>query len=507
MKSGLSRRSFLKVMGSSAAVGGFTLSGLSGISRAFAAHRFQGVPTLSYIFPGAPQPDVARVVEALNAYMAERIGATIDLRAIEWGTFDTQISLINASAEPYDLVFTAPWINNYYNNISQEYLAPLEGLLPELAPGYWASLTPATWEAARVAGHIYGAPNQQIFVKPFGPNIRTDLLEAIGLSDEFQALTSWDQLDPIMAAINEYVQTDDILTHVTYNLAQVVTPEAWNYDPQDFGLAVKGSDASAQVVIFSETDEYRQAAELIRQWYVAGYSPSDQTLLAEMDQAWTAGLYGLRMADIVKPGGEAETAARWGHAVTAKAISQPMLTTGGVTATMYGLSSISPNPELSVKFLELVNTDPVFYNTLCKGIEGVHWEWADEERLLIKPAGDAASFADTGYSPNTDWMFGNVFNSYYTDESQVGAWPLTAELNRTAMPSPVLGFTFDRSAVETEISSISAAMGEFSAPVNQGFIDPAEGITLLNQALRDAGIEAVRDEMQSQIDAWKAANA
>ncbi|NJR12356.1 DUF3502 domain-containing protein [bacterium] len=172
---------------------------------------------------------------------------------------------------------------------------------------------------------------------------------------------------------------------------------------------------------------------------------------------------------------------------------------------MTGVSSVSDHPELAVKFLELLNTDPVFYNLLCKGIEGVHWEWADQDRLLIKPAGDNASFGDTGYNPNTDWMYGNVFNSYYTDESQVGAWPATAKLNRNAQPSPVLGFTFDRKAVETEVASISAVNQEYASPLGGGIVDIETGLTNLNKALKDAGIERVRDEMQKQIDAWLAA--
>ncbi len=504
----VSRRSFLKSLGVAAVSHGIGLTGLSGLALGLSGRASaQDMPRLVYLFPGGAQPDVAKVQEALSAYMAERIGATIELRAVEWGAFDNQISLINASAEKYDLAFTAPWINNYYTNVSQEYLSSLEDLLPKLAPGYFASLTPTMWEAARVGGHIYGGINQQIFVKPFGPYVRSDVMDAIGLKDEFMKLTKWDDLDPILKAVYEYVQKDDVLTHVSYNLAQLLTAESWNFDPQDTMLVVRSDDPKAKVLIFSETDEYRHAAEMVRSWYKAGYSPADAAQWSEMDAAWQAGLYAVRISDIVKPGGEAEVAARWGQAVVAKAIAEPVLTTGGVTATMNGVSSVSENPELAVKFLELLNTDPVFYNMLCKGLEGVHWEWADKAKLLIKPAGGKASFGDTGYNPNTDWMYGNVFNSYYTDESQVGAWPATAELNRNARPSPVLGFTFDRKPVETETASISAVTQEYASPLGGGIVDTKDGISKLNQALKDAGIERVRDEMQKQIDAWLAAKA
>ncbi|MCU0514046.1 MAG: ABC transporter substrate-binding protein [Anaerolineae bacterium] len=507
MNSKFSRRSFLKSAGLAALAGGFGLSGLSGIKRVSASDHLQGLPRLLYLFPGTPQADVATVQAALSEYMAERIGATIELRAIDWGAFNDQIGLINASGENYDLGFTAPWTNNYYSNVDQEYLAPIGDLLPDLAPGYWASMTPETWEAARVAGNIYAGINQQIFVKPFGPYIRADVLEAIGAADAFKALTGYAGLTDILAAAKDYVDGDDILTHVTYYLDPIMVPENWGFDPVDGLLVVKSTDASAQVQIFSETDEFRQGAELVRSWLQAGFAPADPATLGSGDEAWAAGLFAVRVSDIVKPGGNAEVEARWGVPVASRAIAEPLLTTGSVTATLNGVSSISANRELAVKFLELVNTDPVFYNTLCKGLQGVHWDWADEASLLIKPAGGAASFGDTGYAPNTDWMYGNVFNSYYTDPTQVGAWPETAALNRGARPSPVLGFTFDRAAVDTEVASVAAVVDEFANPIRGGFVDPATAIPALNDALQAAGIGAIRDEMQRQVDAWLAAKA
>lgn len=464
----------------------------------------QDLPRLIYIYPGSPQQDHSLVEEALSEYMAERIGATIQLRPIEWGAYNDQIGLINASGERYDIAFTAPWINNYYTNITQEYFIPLDDLLMEDAPNLWASMTPETWEAARVGDHIYGVINQQIFVKPFGPYIRTDVLEAIDMVEEFEALTSYEDLESIMVAIHEYTSQDDVLNYATYNLAPLLVEENWGFDPIVAGLVVDTNDPEAEVLIYSETEAYRQAAELIRRWYVATYAPADVAVWDEMDAAWTAGLYSVRVSDIVKPGGNAEVEARWGWPVSSVAIAEPVLTTAGVIATLNGVSYTSQHPELAVGFLELLNSDPVFYNMLSKGLEGVHWEWEDEEALLIRPANGASSFGETGYSPNTDWMFGNVFNAYYTDPTQVGAWPATAELNREARPSPILGFTFDGSSVETELASVSAVLQEFGDPLGSGLVDVDEGIERLNRALQSAGIERIREEVQRQIEEWRA---
>lgn len=467
----------------------------------------EDLPVLTYYFPGSPQADVATVQDALNAYMAERIGAQIELNAIDWGAYNEQVSLMNAAGEVCDLQFTAPWINNFLSNVSQEYLLPLTDLLPQYAPGYYASLTPEMWEAVTVGGEIMAAINQQIFVKPFGPIIRADVLEAIGMADEFNALTSYEDLGPILAAVKEYADSDpnDALEYVTYGLSGLTTPEIWGYDPIDSGLVVRVDDPAAQVVVWQQTEEYQRAAEMVREYYLAGYAPTDVANWAESDPAWVAGQYAVRLVEIVKPGGDAEVLARWGQPVVSHAIVEPVLTTGGVAATLTGVCSSSEHPELAVQFLELLNTDPVFFNILAKGVEGVHWQWADQDALLIEPANGAASFGDTGYNPNSDWMFGNVFNAYYTDPTQVGAWPETLALNANAHPSPLLGFTFDRAAVETEMASISAVLPEYADPVNTGLVDTTEGIAALNEALTGAGIERVREELQRQIDEWLSA--
>jgi putative aldouronate transport system substrate-binding protein len=506
----LSRRDFLRTSGAAAAATSMSLTPLAGFANRVAAQDDMEFVELRYLIRGQAQPDTETVQNALNAILEEKINAHIILDFIEPGAFNDQMALINAAAEEYDLVYTAPWTNNYYNNVNQEYLFALDDLLLEYAPGTWNSMQPATWEAARVNGSIYGVINQQIFVKPFGPSFRRDIAEELGLVEAIESLTHYSEVTPILASLKEYVDANDTLTHV-YTGGGPFSPEIWGFDPQgsqDLGMVVRSTDDTAQAVIWAEQDEYREAAELTREWYLAGYAPTDIVTEDERDRGFVAGIYASRsISGVVKPGGAAEAQARWGWEVVEKGIAEPLLTTGGTTATLTGISSTSQNPERAMMFLELLNTDEVVYNMLCKGVQDVHWEWADETRRLIQPAGGAESYSDNGYNPNTDWMFGNVFNSYYSSEAQIGAWPETAELNRNARPSPVLGFTFDVTPVETEIASLSGVRSEFVEPLTSGLIDPDEGIQALIDAQRAAGIERVQEEMQAQIDAWKASMA
>jgi putative aldouronate transport system substrate-binding protein len=87
---------------------------------------------------------------------------------------------------------------------------------------------------------------------------------------------------------------------------------------------------------------------------------------------------------------------------------------------------------------------------------------------------------------------------------QVGAWPKTKEMNDTAMPSKALGFTFDRTPVQNEIAQITAVKAEYGQLINDGQVDPETAIPEYIDQLKAAGVQAIIDEMQNQLDAWKA---
>jgi putative aldouronate transport system substrate-binding protein len=150
-----------------------------------------------------------------------------------------------------------------------------------------------------------------------------------------------------------------------------------------------------------------------------------------------------------------------------------------------------------MEFLDLVNTNAEIYNLICYGVEGKHWKWVDQDTKVIEKV------ADSGYNPDANWEFGNAFNAYYFNAAQIPVVEEQKKINQTAVPSPVLGFTFDKKSVETELATFPSAdpvwaelFGGTVADV-KGKIE--EGVNIL----KDAGVEKVITEVQTQIDAWK----
>jgi putative aldouronate transport system substrate-binding protein len=454
--------------------------------------------TVSYTYPGTVFKDVQAVEDALNAVLQPRINTTLKLNPIDWGAFDEKMKLSFAAGEECDIVFTAPWINNYIQNIANGNLAPLDDLLAKNAPGLWGSMPPTTWEAARVNGQIYGVINQQIFVKPFGFSVRKDLAEKYNL--DVTQITKYEELEPFIQAVKEGEPEITPLTN-----AGNWTFETAGFDPivsQQVPIAIRFDDKDLKVFNSAATPEYQASVELARKWYGADYAPKDKIEQADADAMWKAGKFAATFPGVVKPGGDIESSQRFGQVVQSQSVTKPFLTTAGTSATLNGICRTSQNPERAMMVLELLNTDKEVYTLLSKGIEGKHWEWADQANNVIKPGPNNAD-----YNPNTDWMFGNQFNAPYIDPEQakIKAWDATYALNNESPPSAALGFNFNPDPVKTELANVSAVVAEFEPPLTAGMVDPATALPEYLKRLDEAGLQTVIAEAQKQLTEWAAA--
>jgi putative aldouronate transport system substrate-binding protein len=458
--------------------------------------------TYTYASRGVPR-DLQQVQDALNAILNERIGVNLTLEPIDFGAYNDKMQLRLAAGEACDIIFTAPWTNSYTNNVANGALLELDDLLKEEAPGLWASMPESTWEAARINGKIYGVINQQIFPKPWGVHVRTDLMEKYNFS--LDGVEKWEDMEPFLEAVRDGEGITPIISQAPG--ASLWRAQYYGYDPLDDGIGfigVKYDDDTLTVVNLLETPEFREAADLTKKWVDAGYFSANPPTSDEARANFRAGLYAMGY-HVEKPGNDVEAQTMYGFEFESKNLTDPLiLDTAGATATLNGICKTSQHPVEAMRVLELLNTDVEIYNLLARGIEGVHWEWKDEASKVIGYP-DGVTAETSGYDPNTDWMFGNQFNAYYRDEKQVGAWEATKAMNDTATPSVALGFVVDREPIKTEIAQVTALLEELGDPIANGFVAYDEAAPDLITRLNDAGAEAIIAEVQRQINEWAAA--
>lgn len=455
--------------------------------------------TYTYAGRGVPA-DLQVVQDALNKIMNEKIKVNLTLEVIDFGAYNDKMQLRLAAGEECDIIFTAPWINSYTNNVANGALAPLDDLLLQDAPGLWASMPPSTWNAARIKGTIYGVINQQIFPKPWGVHVRKDLLEKYNFS--LEGVNRWEDMEPFLAAVKDGEGIIPVISSAPG--ASLWRTTYYGYDGLDDGIGfvgIKADDKTLKVVNLLETAEYREAADLTKKWVDAGYFSSNPPSGEEATAAFRAGGYAMGY-HVEKPGNDVETKNQYGYDFEIKNLTVPLiLDTAGATATMNGICATSKHPVESMKVLELLNTDAEVYNLLSRGIEDKHWVWVDKEKKIMGfPEGVTAETST--YNPNTDWEFGNQFNAYYRDAAQVGAWEATKVMNDTAFPSAALGFVVDREPIKTEIAQVTAILKEKAEPIANGFVSYDEAMPAILEEINAAGAQKIIDEIQRQLLEW-----
>jgi len=463
---------------------------------------------VTYTYAGSGVPaDLPAVQDAMNAIINEKIGVNLILEPIDFGAYNDKMQLRLAAGEECDIIFTAPWINSYTNNVTNGALLVLDELLPEHAPGLWASMPETTWEAARVNGNIYGVINQQIFPKPWGVHVRQDLLDKYEFS--LDGVERWEDMEPFLQAVLEGEGITPVFGDDSIEGSNLWRPTYWGIDPLDDGIriiGVRANDEGLEIINSIESPEFKAAADLTKKWLDAGYFPQEPTSSDEAKAAFRAGLFAMGH-HVEKPGNDVESKTAYGFDFDIKNLTNPLiLTTAGATATLNGVCATSQHPEEAVQVLNLINTDAELYNLLSRGIEGEHWVWVDEENQVMGyPEGVSADTSP--YNPNTDWMFGNQFNAYYRDAAQVGAWEATKEMNDTAFPSVALGYAVDREPIKTEIAQVIAVYEEHVVPILRGWVSYDEAAPAAIEKLKDAGADTIVAEVQRQLEEWKAANS
>ena len=457
---------------------------------------------LTWVLDGTGEPpDAAMVFEYLNNLpQVKALNVTIKPVWFDWGSYDQKTQLMFAGGEPCDLIFTASWANNYVNGaINGNYVA-LDDLLPKYAPKTFEEVGPIAWNMSRVNGKIYAMPNQQLWYNAWGWQMRKDIADKYNVTKE--TINSFEDLTPVM----EKILTD--FPEYKYQIVQgggPYIPGTMGYDSVNGYGVIKFEDETRKVVNPIELPEYQARYKLWREWVLAGYAPQEAIDYSTADAARKEGFFPLKL-HVEKPGVEAEDKKIYGSEWIAEPLEPPVL--GYILPTMTGICATSENPERALMFFDLMYSDAEVYNTFAKGLEGKHWVWVDKENKVIGiPEG--VDPQNTGYTPNTDWMYGTVFLSYYQDASQVGAWEATAAGNKSAVLPMAGPFVFDPTPVQAELAALQTIDKQYGEPLQQGLIDlddPDAGIQAYIAAQKAAGLDLVLAEVQRQLDAFVAAN-
>jgi putative aldouronate transport system substrate-binding protein len=477
--------------------GGLALSGT-------ASGGTKRITTVEYQFPyfAASLPGVQAVQTALNKHLAKS-GLAVNLQPIPYAAYAQKMQLQFAAGSSCDLVFTAPWVNNYYQLVDNHSLLSLDKLLLGKGVGSptYKTLSPASWDAAKVNGHIYAVINQQDFPKDWGILVRSDLATKLNMSSK--TITSFSQLTPYLAEMKadgvEYPLISDnaILGEPWHDELVGFDPILTSTGAGEGYVDVKYNDYNATVFNPYGTSQFMTYAELARTWYDDGYYAVDPPSNADAVAGAVAGNYGVILPTTVYPGVQAAisqygTTPGW----TAIALGKNFLNTAGTTATLTGICASSKHPTADMELLNALNTDPVAFDLLAYGIAGKDYTVVNaKEKLISIPT-------TSPWNPGTAWMFGDTFHGLYTSPQTVGTNPQVAKINADAPKAVDLGFVPNLTSLTTQIAQVSSAADTCAPPIMKGLVDPTTAIPACLASMNAAGEQTILSTIQKQLTSF-----
>ena len=473
------------------------------------------VVTLDYYWIGNGDTDQRALVEAaINEYVEPLIGVNVVFHIVGWGDWETKAVTALQAGEKMDIMFTADW-RNYMQLASQGLFYPLNddageygNLLETYGQDILAGLNPAFVTGTQIDGVNYAVPTNKELTVPEGFIYNVALAEEIGFTEEEAAkITTYKDLEPWLekakaARPDEYPYlTDgrngfqpwvpDFAAGVQDNLITM------KFAPDETGVF------DETIVSIMETDWAIEHMALMRDWYTKGWIDPDAGLINFVDaDVRNAGKFfiqpqplkgnNIKAQELVNASGNPDLQLK-------EIYGQPKINitvhSGG---SMLAIPIVSDHPVEAMKFINLMHSDPTLINTMLFGVEGTHWNFEDDGRVNLENSAWYGAHAGA-------WTVGNTLLQAVSNKEDPDKNRMLIEYSNDALDHASLGFRFRTEPVAAELTAVTAVATGTTRALLTGYVDPAVELPNYIEALKAAGIDTVKAEIETQYDAWKAA--
>ena len=440
--------------------------------------------------------DIQSVEDAINEITEDEIGVHVNLLILDPSNYSQQIALMISSGQDLDIFHTLGDLSSY---VASNQVMPLDDLIAEYGSDI-TSIEPEFFlDAGKINGTTYGVPFYM--GKALAPTVLFNqaILDEVGV--DASEINSFEDLDAVYAKVHEAHPEMTVLSPLNAGDCGVQYLVS-NVDYlTDSYLAPTGViiGNGTEVVNYYETDEFEDIVNWAHRWYEAGYISSDAATTTMLASAELSA--GTAFSAIGAYAGEVPEA-QFGPNLGSARLSDPTISTSDVNTLSRVISVNSKHPEAAMKFLNLCYTSTEISTLLTMGIK-------DRDYIMTEDG-------YMGY-PEGQNMFTVPYNCFLSAASSnqfidgpilVGQSKEDIELqkkeNETAWRSDAFGFTFDSSNVKTQYSAVNNVINQYLPGLVCGTLDPDTELENFRQALRDAGIEDIVAEKQTQLDAWLA---
>lgn len=445
-----------------------------------------------------------QVVEAMNAYSAEKIGVTITFLSAEAAEFTETLSRMIVAKEDLDVTFVASY-TGFADLVSKGGLMDITDMLNKSEFADLRAVMPSDiWDASSVDGRNYCVPNYketafaQTLVTPV--ELADTIKEKYGIDFnelEIESFRDLDLLEPYLEACKQEGIKYPALTNEVDMFLSTLLKADTEYEligTNNFSPFVMNKETHEVSNIFSNPD-FAEYFETMTRWNELGYWNEDNIPIDwnPRDQ-WLLGTWGVYPQNAI-PDNAAQQTITMGIPVYSISITQYSISQSGTLGSTWAIPAYSKKADAALKWIQLIETDPAFADLMVYGIENVNYT-RDSEEVVTK-------IPDSGWSVGR-WKVTSVETASITSSDSPDLKQQYVDFNNAGTLAELASFTPDYANVESEMAAISAVLTEVYHLYTLGYMTPKDLSNTVSQ-FQSAGDAKVIAELQSQIDAYFAA--
>ena len=452
----------------------------------------------------------SEMLEKLNEILTEKVNAELEIYYIPWSDYITNYNLKLAEKDgSIDLIGTATdWLDAWRNASLGNFYPLSEEMLSTYAPKTWNSVTPEHWNVCKLNDTIYMCPEDNYTQwTNHGFMYRTDWARQAGLN----GVHSWEDLTKYLSYIRK--NKPQITPWDSDASSSSFHPEGYMQSKTDF-IVLDGISSTSMFGTHKnnlkkfycplyESDEIFAYAKLMRQWNDMGVWPKNVLIerggnrsnrdefcagLTALEQHHSQTWYTQVVSKVQALGGGADSGFFWFGEESSNITYQT------VTHGAMAVSSASKHPERALMVYDLLRNDKDCYELINYGIKGKNYTINSQGYREAVPNAK-------GITTNYWWGRNDALEVRDTATS----WDKFDELNKiygkSKIDYPYGQLVFDFSKIRSELDAVGVVYGNYMGNICYGQVRDTDAyVKRFKQDLKQAGIEKIITELQSQMD-------
>lgn len=469
--------------------------------------------TLRFYFPGDKKPATDDVWNAIGDTFKDQLNAKFQINYVGWSDFPTKMTIIAASGDNYDMNFDANWTGLYPKMLNANAYLTLNDLLPKYAPKLYDMVSSSgALKACTVSGNVVSIPwtltqNQaRRYV-----NWRLDIADKYGLSYSKDSIKTVEEFDKFLYDARKVLPKDiDVIKWNNNNYSDILSILLNKYElvKLDFhGLVFDLNDPACKLIPIEQTQAYKESVDLVKKWANDGIISKNMMVdKSDLNADFRSG-------KLLANFSTHEWAnANWGFSdATAKTqvselYSDKKSYNRSSLSNAVALNKNAANPERTLMFLEMVQTNKDLYDMVMYGIK-------DKTYVLD---GDKAAYPQGITAQNSNYMDWHgqwaMWSPEFmrpTDTYPAGFWKGEAEFAKSTnnFANKIDGLLLNTDNIKNEIAKRDQLETDTGKILQYGAANNKDAaLSDYIEKQKAAGLDKILADLQKQVDDYLASN-